>query len=240
MSYSTLLFLPFAPMLFGAQCILTLVLIKGEICPGQRGRIHKVLPIIAILWLITALYHYVAGNARVGGIVGTSGIVGIALLYFYSQVQTKKTRDRGPLWVLLLADVLALLCVGWQMMVQSSVAGGLAIVTIVLLLGALLAHLLLTTARTRLQAFHRILPFTGIIAAMLFVLTILLQAFSLDESTLTLATTSLLSGFALMIIAIGIWCWSLFTRQPAHKMTLLVVMAVMLSSVALNLDLFYR
>ncbi len=48
------LLLTFPPMLFGAQALLTLLLIKGDICPGQRGRLHKMLPSIGILWLAVA------------------------------------------------------------------------------------------------------------------------------------------------------------------------------------------
>mgnify|MGYP001023231339 CR=1 FL=1 len=44
----------FSPMLLGAQILLTLVLVKGNICPGQRGRIHRVLPAIGVLWLAVA------------------------------------------------------------------------------------------------------------------------------------------------------------------------------------------
>ena len=50
------LLLTFPPMLFGAQALLTLLLIKGDICPGQRGRLHKMLPSIGILWLAVASY----------------------------------------------------------------------------------------------------------------------------------------------------------------------------------------
>ncbi|MDM7484535.1 MAG: hypothetical protein P3W98_005180, partial [Vibrio metschnikovii] len=70
-----------APMLLGAQVLLTLVLVKGDICPGQRGRIHKVLPVLAILWVAVASLKVEAF------------LVVFALLYFYSQVQTKKTRQ---------------------------------------------------------------------------------------------------------------------------------------------------
>lgn len=55
---------------------LTLVLVK-EICPGQRGRIHKVLPALAVLWLAVASIKIEAF------------LVVFALFYFYSQVQTK-------------------------------------------------------------------------------------------------------------------------------------------------------
>ncbi len=74
-----------APMLLGAQVLLTLVLVKGDICPGQRGRIHKVLPVLAILWVAVASLKVEAF------------LVVFALLYFYSQVQTKKNTSRRAL-----------------------------------------------------------------------------------------------------------------------------------------------
>ena len=131
----------FAPMLLGAQLILTLILVKGDICPGQRGRIHKVLPPIAIMWLAVA-------SLRIEAMM-----IVFAIAYFYSQVQTKKTRDQGPIWVMYLANGLALAYVGIEVGSQASLAGGLGVLVLISLLGALLAHLLLTIARTRLQGF---------------------------------------------------------------------------------------
>ncbi len=64
----------FAPMLLGAQLILTLILVKGDIGPGQRGRIHKVLPPIAIMWLAVA-------SLRIEAMM-----IVFAIAYFYSQV----------------------------------------------------------------------------------------------------------------------------------------------------------
>ncbi|GAL25633.1 hypothetical protein JCM19239_574 [Vibrio variabilis] len=43
-----------APALAVAMLVLTLILAKGDICPGQRGRIHKLLPAVGILWLAIA------------------------------------------------------------------------------------------------------------------------------------------------------------------------------------------
>lgn len=119
-----------------------------------------------------------------------------AIAYFYSQVQTKKTRDQGPIWVMYLANGLALAYVGIEVGSQASLAGGLSVFVQISLLGALLAHLLLTIARTRLQAFHRILPVSGVVSAMLMSLAILLKANGLDNEILTAVIQPLLVGFA--------------------------------------------
>lgn len=198
----------FAPMLLGAQIILTLVLVKGEICPGQRGRIHKVLPALGVLWLaITSV------NVEAFMIVA-------AIFYFYSQVQTKKTRDEGPLWVLYLADGLAVAYVAILIGQASSWMASLSLLMMIVMLGAMFAHLLLTIARTRLQAFHRILPVVGILAAMLTTLCVVPFAHRLAPEQLTEFTQPLLVSFALMVTGIIVWCWHIMMSRPVDKVQL--------------------
>ena len=216
----------FAPMLLGAQLILTLILVKGDICPGQRGRIHKVLPTMAILWLAVA-------SLRIEAMM-----VVFAIAYFYTQVQTKKTRDKGPIWVMYLANGLALAYVAIEVTTQASLAASLSVVVQVFLLGAMLAHLLLTIARTRLQAFHRILPVTGVVAAMLMSLAILLKATGLPAETLTAVTQPLLVGFALLITSVVIWCWHMLSSKEINKMQLAIALAFLLISTTSNQALF--
>lgn len=215
-----------APMLLGAQLILTLILIKGDICPGQRGRIHKVLPAIAVLWLAVASLKIEAM------------MVVFAIAYFYSQVQTKKTRDQGPIWVMYLANGLALSYVAIMIAEQGSVAGGLNVLVQVFLLGALFAHLLLTIARTRLQAFHRILPVSGVVSAMLMSIAIGLQAANLDEQVLMSVVQPLLIGFALLIAAVVVWCWHMLLSRDVSKPQLGFALAVMMLAVTSNQALF--
>ncbi|MEF1283156.1 hypothetical protein QTN94_04015 [Vibrio sp. M250220] len=212
----------FAPMLLGAQLILTLILVKGDICPGQRGRIHKMLPTLAILWLAVS-------SLRIEAMM-----VVFAIAYFYTQVQTKKTRDQGPLWVMYLANGLALAYVGIEVTTQSSLAASLSVLIQVFLLGAILAHLLLTIARTRLQAFHRILPVTGVVAAMLMSLAILLKASGLPAEALTNITQPLLVGLALLITAVVIWCWHMLTSKEINKLQLAMALAFLLLSATSN------
>lgn len=215
-----------APMLLGAQLILTLILIKGDICPGQRGRIHKVLPAIAVLWLAVASLKIEAM------------MVVFAIAYFYSQVQTKKTRDQGPIWVMYLANGLALSYVAIMIAEQGSVVGGLNVLVQVFLIGALFAHLLLTIARTRLQAFHRILPVSGVVSAMLMSIAIGLHAVNLDEQVLMSVVQPLFIGFALLIAAVVVWCWHMLLSRDVSKPQLGFALAVMMLAVTSNQALF--
>lgn len=215
-----------APMLLGAQLVLTLILVKGDICPGQRGRIHKILPAIAILWLSVASLKIQAM------------MIVFALAYFYSQVQTKKTRDQGPMWVMYLANGLALAYVAILVFEQPSVAAGLNVFVQILLLGSLFAHLLLTIARTRLQAFHRLLPVSGVLSTMLMCLTVLLAAAGLEEQALAQATQPLLIGFALLLSSVLIWCWHMLMSKEIQKVQLAIALVGMLTAVTFNQGLF--
>ncbi|WP_394247239.1 hypothetical protein [Vibrio profundi] len=206
----------FAPMLLGAQCVLTLILVKGEICPGQRGRIHKLLPALGVLWIAVASIQIEAF------------MIVFAIFYFYSQVQTKKTRDQGPIWLMYLANGLALAFVGIQVAQQTTLAAMIAMVVCIGLLGASFAHLLLTIARTRLQAFHRILPVAGVISGMCMVLATLLNAYSMTNAELELVTKNLLFGFALLISAIIVWCWHLFFVKAPEKLQLAISLGMLL------------
>jgi hypothetical protein len=211
----------FAPMLLGAQLILTLILIKGDICPGQRGRIHKVLPTLAIIWLAVA-------SLRIEAMM-----VVFALAYFYSKVQTDKTRDKGPIWVMYLANGLALSYVAIEIVQQASLAGSISVFVQIALLGALFAHLLLTIAKTRLQAFHRILPVVGIVATMLMTLAIGLKAHGLSEEVLTTVLPQLLIGFGLMIAAVVAWCWHmLMSKEVAKPQLAMAFLFLLLGSVS--------
>ncbi|MDF2154254.1 hypothetical protein [Vibrio sp. CAU 1672] len=212
------LLLTFPPMLFGAQALLTLILVKGDICPGQRGRLHRMLPAMAILWLAVA-------SLRIEAFM-----VVFALFYFYSQVQTNKTREKGPLWVMHLANGLAFAYLSIQISGQSHWSAGAAMVLMAGFLGAAFAHLLLTIARSRLQAFHRILPVVGVISAMLLAFTTLLFAYQLNESALQSGFNGILLTLALLISTIVVWCWHLFTHKAAHKGQLTVSLLLALAS----------
>ena len=198
----------FAPMLFGAQALLTLVLIKGDICPGQRGRIHKMIPAIGVLWLAVA-------SLRIEAFM-----VVFALFFFYSRVQTKKTRDKGPMWAMHLANGLAISYLAIEASQQVNSVATMAMVVMVGFLGASFGHLLMTIARTRLQAFHRILPVVGVISGMLLVVSALMAAYQLDPNVLETVTQHILIALSLVISAVVVWCWHLFTSKAPHNLQL--------------------
>ncbi len=208
----------FAPMLLGAQIILTMVLVKGEICPGQRGRIHKLLPTLGVLWLAVA-------SVKIEAFLVVFGI-----FYFCSRVQTTKTRDEGPLWVLYMVNGLSLAYVGILIGEASSWAASLSLLFMVVLLGAIFSHALLTIAKSRLDAFHRILPVSGIVAAMGVTLCVVPYAYALDSEQLSSLLMPMLTSFSLMLVAIVFWSWHIITSKKADKGRLILALLLMLLS----------
>ncbi|UXI00161.1 hypothetical protein [Photobacterium sp. TY1-4] len=210
------------PALLGAQFILTLVLTKGEICPGQRGRVHKTLPVLLVGWLLAVVSHPIALLPL------------LTLSYFTFQVKTGKTRDAGPLKVLYAADALAIL--SWLGLLPSMSVPEMALsLMAVPLFGASLAHLLLTQARTRLQAFHRILPFTGFVSAMLSVLTMLWALSGLDESQLELLVNDVVGALVLLVLSLLVWAGHLLLTKTVNRWQLLAASLLLVASGSLQL-----
>lgn len=206
------------PMTVGAQFILTLVLTKGEICPGQRGRIHRILPLLFVLWLLVASQHLWT-------------LLNVVLVgYFYSQVKTGKTRQEGPLSLLLVANGVAGLTLLYAILTAPNWIAAISLVLSCLLLGAIAAHLLLTIARTRLQAFHRLLPVAGIVAAMLLTLCIVPLTANMDPIQLQNVLHSILLCFSLLVTAVIIWSWHLLMTKSADKIQLGISCLVLLTS----------
>lgn len=193
------------PMLLGVQSILLVILLEGEICPGQRGRLHKQLLTLAILWLVASTLYW------------PFAVVGIILLLFFSQVKVSKTRDSGPLWMLYIALGFAL-AFNVIMILASLLPQRFFIIVSAIFLGASLTHVLLIFARTRLQAFHRILPVTGIVSAMLMSLTVLWQIQGYNPGYLSQNIWAFVSCFILMLAGVIISSWHIFTQQTIGKL----------------------
>ncbi|MCL9782754.1 hypothetical protein M9194_15065 [Vibrio sp. S4M6] len=209
-------------MLLGTQFILLLVLIKGEICPGQRGRIHQVMPLVGAAWLVAGAYSPV--------LVVNS----ILTFYFVSKANMSKTKNKGPLWALKLSVGLATVFVLLQAADQVTFTASIAVVLFALLLGSAGAHLLLTMARTRLQAFHRILPFLGVAVAI--VLTALnfihsARLLEVDEEQLVINT---MVGLVLMTIGVLVWCGHIVFSKPAQVWQLFLCVVLLFSSMTLS------
>ncbi len=164
------------PALLGAQILLTIILRKGEICPGQRGRIHKWLPVLILGWCLIA-----AIGMTYVSILAINFIPAIAIAIFYLSVKTGKTREKGLLIIMSFANGFAAASFINLALSSGSITQLLFAITAVFLFGSLLAHLILTLARNRLQAFHKLLPVCGILSGIVMSVVLLFQALSIHE-----------------------------------------------------------
>ena len=212
------------PALLGAQLILTLVLTKGEICPGQRGRVHKTLPVLLLGWLVVALAQPYAFLPLA------------ALGYFTLKVKTGKTRDAGPLNVFYAANVLAFL-VWFSLLPTLTLPVAVLSLVSIALFGSLVAHILLTQARTRLQAFHRLLPFAGFISAMVSVLCLLWLSSLFDEGQLASLTTNVVASLVLLVAGLLVWSMHLLTGKTVNRWQLAAAAGILVLSVNMQIAL---
>ncbi|UJF18593.1 hypothetical protein L0B53_16510 [Vibrio sp. SS-MA-C1-2] len=214
------------PFLIGTQAILLMVLTKGEICPGQRGRIHKLLPILVAGWLLGMTEQIVAI------------IPFLLLLFFNIKIQTGKTRNIGPLWAYKLSLLTGIIV--WVVTLFSMGNGLYALyqLALVALLGAIGAHLLLTIARTRLQAFHQLLPVAGIFATILTILIFLIYLLLLPEQQLDGVLNLILCSFIGLIAGVAVWASHLLRQKSIDKMQLFAALLLLCGGVVIEASLF--
>ncbi len=203
------------PMMLGALVVITLVIIKGNICPGQRGRLHKIFLVIAGGWAISSYsYLYLAPLT-------------LLLMYYYFQVRKGKARESGPVSLLIAVNVLAFLVLLAHLAVAKSWLSAIALVLYVPLLGSIFAHLLLVIAATRLSAFHRILPVVGVVSAMLISLCALPYAYGLSESQLDMNRGFILFSFISLVFSFAVWIWHLLLSQKPGKFQLSLALLIL-------------
>lgn len=251
-----LTFLP--AMLLGAQSIITLILIKGEICNGQKKRIYPLLSIFAVLWLAISLLHLEA--------------FAITLMLFFTILLLIKTNNTLlsekarqhyfaiGIWGLHFINLASFALIIHQIWIQvhliaSLHVSALAPVTffvvtkwllLTVLLGAGLAHLLLIMARTRLQAFHQILPLVGIISTLLLVMLIVAEAYFLGdtlfnrylftETALSELVMMVIINFMLVIVAVLVWSWPLFSKRKPTSLSSAISLMIFIFSLLGNLS----
>lgn len=207
----------------GAQAVLTLVLLKGDICPGQRGRLHK------------AFWYLVAGWAVAIPFSPFSVLPFITLGIFSLRSKSGKTRQSGPIPLLHLSNAFGVLTLVMAGMEQGLLTA-LLMLAQVLLVGAISAHCLMVKARSRLQAFHRILPVIGIVAAMLTAITLALASQAMEPAAAEAMVTSVLVSLGLAVAGVLVWASHLLRQTTPHLAQLCVSLLVIgcASGVALS------
>ncbi|OOF15354.1 MULTISPECIES: hypothetical protein [Salinivibrio] len=206
--------------ILGAQLVLSLALLKGEICPGQRGRFHHAYWVLVFAWVILVPSSFLA----------TIPFLFLGLFAFRSK--TGKTRHSGPIPLLHVANLTA--CVAWLIITASqgwmvAVFGLLQVV----LLGASAGHGLLVRAKSRLQAFDNLLPLASVLALMATVLLVAVAASLTTFSTVNI--NALFAGVGLGLLGIAASIWHLLKHtKPAWWRLMIGFGFLFAASVSLN------
>lgn len=212
-------------MWLGCLAVLVLILRKGDICPGQRGRIYKTFPILGIFALLVTWHS-------------PSMIVSaVSIGYFFSRVKTGKTRQQGPKWALDIAVVAALIAVVLDIISLPNATSAAGYLLCVPLLGAALAHAFLLIARSRLQAFHRILPFTGTVCALGLVSFLMACVYVWPQVLLSSHAEQAVVSFLLLIASVGVWCGHIFVNKAPQKWQLTLSLLMLIISAGSTLSL---
>lgn len=219
-------------MPIAASGFLALVLSKGEVCPGQRKRItENMISIWSVLavGLMMGIESYANTATLVVGFAAV--IVGILLNLLQSRLEGKRAIPSS--WLRLpigLAGVTGLLLV-WQQQ-------QLLLLLEALLLGAVFAHVVLLRARHRLQAFNTILPITGIVAGILLMLGLLIQAWlSVDPELLTSVQDFVIYRALLLLAALGLWTSPLYSKQDYTPQIVSITTVLLLFAEVMNMGI---
>ena len=143
-----------------AQLISLLVFYRGEICPGQRGRLIKVNLTFAIYWAVWLVISLLQNNHTLTNVMS---VCGLSVVYFiWKQPKTEKIRNS---FLLMAALIAGLGCLSYLMIFTVLPASDFAEYNpfAPILSGVILANLALVIARNRLQGFIALLPLAMII-----------------------------------------------------------------------------
>ncbi|OOF37594.1 hypothetical protein [Rodentibacter heidelbergensis] len=147
-----------------AQLISLLVFYKGEICPGQRGRLIKVNLAFALYWMVWWGMSFFSSQPTFTNVVC---LCGLSVVYFiWKQPKAEKLRNSFLLMATLVGG-LGLL--GYVMLLSQLPLSAFAEYNPMapILEGVILANLSLVIAKSRLQALMALFPFVMVILLVL-------------------------------------------------------------------------
>lgn len=151
----------FAIGVFAAQLICLIVFIRGEICPGQRGRLIRTNRYFAFYWLAILFINPLINQTHI--FTTLISLFGLSALYLINKHSKPYTAGRNLL-------IMSALINGFGIFAYLIFMARLPTFVFVefnpiaqLLAGILLTNLALTTARSRLQRFLALLPLTFVI-----------------------------------------------------------------------------
>lgn len=211
-----------------AQLLSLLVFSKGEICPGQRGRLSKIQVGFAIywgVWLLLGLfsnYHYVMADFLcVCGLIMT--------IATYKQPEEDNLRN-AMLKMATLSGVISLICYGIILYELPLLAWLQYNLFAEIAAGIVLTHTFLLVSRNRLQNFIKLLPF-GVLLMLFINVVALLILFKYLESAVNFAEFfknefALALYFVLHLVAALVIGVAIFRKQAFNYVGLMMLFLI--------------
>ncbi|MDO6687981.1 MULTISPECIES: hypothetical protein [unclassified Agarivorans] len=211
-----------------AFLLLMLVLHKGELCPGQTGRIQRQLSTLVSFITLAALSGYESQQAiGLVVLVFISAFLGWVLSFKLNKLKHKRSLPLTYWWAMGAPLLLSAAYILSQhaLMVFSFAA-----------CAAAMANWLMVKAKHRLTSFDKLLPFVGLAAAMVSLICVciyLLTSGQLDENSALVKQFVIMS--ALLLTATLLWLVPLFKKSaPPAQLLLVVTVLSFISSVNLH------
>ena len=228
------LFAPLALTAIGALIVLLLVLLKGDLCPGQRRRISDGLMSV---WAVLGLSLMLAVEAQVPSLMlwwgGLTVVLGIGVLVYQARLAGKRSLSlqwQVPALVLALG-------LGGAILVRVGPAG-------LFMLGAggsVFGHLIMVRAKHRLQAFNLLLPVIGVSCALLFMLVLLGQvALYGDAVNVELLVLPFGQLCAAVLLGALVWLWPVFRKEATSAPVLAVASLLIVGALTLGQGIIWQ
>lgn len=230
------LFAPLALTALGALAVLVLVLIKGDLCPGQRRRISDGLMSV---WAVLGLSLMLAVEAQVSDLMlwwgGVMVVFGVAVLVYQAQLAGKRSLS----WHWQLPSlVLALVFTLW-LLLRVGPAGFFMLIAG----GCVFGQLIMVRAKHRLQAFNVLLPLVGVSGTLLLILVLLGQAAWAGQYN-GVNLESLVLPFAQLcgcvLLGAAVWLWPVFRKEATSAPVLAVASLLILGALTLGQGIIWQ
>lgn len=230
------LFAPLALTALAALGILLWVLLKGDLCPGQRRRISDGLMSV---WAVFGLSLMLAVEANIPAWLlwwgGLTLVLGLGAVLYQARLSGKRSvslRWHLPACVLSLGLLVWLVVRVGPSGIFMAGAGG-----------CMFAHLIMVRAKHRLQAFNLLLPLVGIGCALGVVLIILGQTLWLQQQ-FAFDTHSLILPFvqlcAALLLGAVVWLLPLLRKEAPAPPVLAVATLLILGTLTIGQSIIWE
>jgi len=208
-SFYNIVFPILSLMPFCALTIICIILKYGQLCPGQHSRLQgELITIWTVLFVAIMIGAETSTQTWVLVIGGVGGAYGILLSIWQGKLPNKRAIPDKAIYCALVPLAIYSAAIIFN---QPS----FYVLIPMLITGAVLANLLLVKAKNRLEAFNRILPFSGIFATIVALVAISMTILNGHEALFNNEMQRDMM-WALGFLALGIilWILPLISKNP--------------------------